>query len=214
MIKLKKMILEKLIVSSVETNCYIIGCERTLEGTVIDPGEDKEEILRVVKKHNLDIKYIINTHAHIDHIAANKHIKDATGAKICMHEDDIKMLSDSSLNLSYKLYPSQKLSFPEVDITLKDGDEIKMGDIKLSILHTPGHTPGCISIVTDRCIFTGDTLFLGSIGSTDFPLSSEKKLIDSIKRKIFKLPDDFIIYPGHGSSSTIGREKSENPYLL
>jgi hydroxyacylglutathione hydrolase len=210
--KINKMILEKLVVGPFNANCYIVGCPDTLEGAVIDPGADGEKILKTIKKRNLKIKYIINTHAHIDHIEANRYLKDTLGAEICMHEADVKMLSDSSLNLSHMLYPSKESPFPIPDILLKEGDEIKTGHLKFSVIHTPGHTPGSICLAINKYLFTGDTLFSGSIGAIDLPLANHEILISSIN-KIFKLSDDFHIYPGHGSPSEIGIEKRENPYL-
>lgn len=210
------MILEKLIVGALETNCYVIGCEQTLIGIVIDPGADGEKILKTIKKKNLNIKYIVNTHAHIDHIGANKYLKDTLSAEICMHEEDIKMLKNPSLNLStfVSSNPQGKgLSFPIPDIVLKEGSEINIGDLKASVLHTPGHTPGGISIVIDSCVFTGDALFSGSIGRTDLPLGNHSLLVMSIKNKILTLPEDFRIYPGHGPSSEVGIEKRGNPYV-
>ena len=220
------MILEKLVVGPVEANCYIVGCPKTKEGLIIDPGADADEILKIVKKRNLDIKYIINTHAHIDHIGANKQLKEALNAEFCMHGEDIKFLSNPSLNLSDFAPPGPQnefFPFPQPDIVLQEGSQLKIGDLKASILHTPGHTPGGISIVihspptrrgrVDNCIFTGDTLFSGSIGNTNFSLSDYETLIDSIKNKLLTLPDDYIVYPGHGSSTTIGKEKRENTFL-
>jgi hydroxyacylglutathione hydrolase len=210
------MILEKLVVSPVEANCYIVGCDKILEGIIIDPGAEGDKILEKVKKLKLKIKYIINTHAHIDHIGANKYLKDALGAGICMHEEDIKFLKDPSLNLSDFAPPGSQdefLPFPNPDITLYDGLQLNIGNLKALILHTPGHTPGGISVVINNCVFTGDTLFLGSIGNTSFSLSNYNLLIKSIKNKLLSLPDDFIVYPGHGSPTTIGKEKKENPYL-
>lgn len=210
------MILEKLIVGPVETNCYVIGCERTLRGIVIDPGANREKILKTIKKRNLNIKYIINTHAHIDHIGANKYLKDVLGAEICMHEEDIKILENPSLNLSIFISSNsqgKRLSFPIPDVVLTEGFKINIGDLKASVLHTPGHTPGSISLVINKCVFTGDALFLRSIGRTDFPLADHSLLLSSIKNKILSLPDDFCIYPGHGPSSEIGTEKRENPYV-
>lgn len=207
------MILEKLVVGPVQTNCYIIGCDKTHKGVVIDPGADGEKILETVKKLRLKINYIINTHAHIDHIEANKYLKNKTGAEICMHHADKKMLLDSTLNLSYMLYPTKESSFPTPDILLDENDKIEAGKIKLSVIHTPGHTPGGICLLTDKYIFTGDTLFAGSIGATELPLANHDTLINSIKTKLLNLPDDLKIYPGHGSPSKLGTEKKENPFL-
>ncbi len=210
------MILERLVIGLVETNCYIVGCDETKKGLIIDPGDEADKILKTIKKNKLDIEYIINTHAHIDHIGANKKLKESLNAKICMHEEDIKFLENSSLNLSDFAPPGSQdefLPFPQPDITLHDGSRLNIGNLEASILHTPGHTPGGISIVINNCIFTGDTLFLGSIGNKSFPLSDYKLLTESIKNKLLTLSDDFIVYPGHGSPTTIGKEKRENPYL-
>ncbi len=204
------MLLEKLIVGPIETNCYVIGCKKTLEGIVIDPGADGEKILRVIKRNKLKIKYIVNTHAHIDHIGANKYLKDALGSEICMHEKDIKFLENPSLNLSVLI--EREISFPYPDIILTASSQINIGDLQISVLHTPGHTPGSISLVMNECVFTGDTLFSGSIGRTDFPLANYSQLMRSIN-KILALPENSHIYPGHGPSSQVGIEKRENPYL-
>ncbi len=212
------MILEKLIVGPAETNCYLVGCKQTNQGLVIDPGAEADKILKLTNKKNLNIKYIINTHAHIDHIGANKYLKEMLeNVQICMHEKDIKFLKDSSLNLSDFAPPGSQdefLPFPNPDIVLHNGLQLKIGNLKADILHTPGHTPGGISIVINNSVFTGDALFSGSIGNTSFPLADYNLLIKSIKDKLLTLPDDCIVYPGHGSPTTIGKEKRENPYLL
>ncbi|MDD5454535.1 MAG: MBL fold metallo-hydrolase [Candidatus Ratteibacteria bacterium] len=210
------MILEKLVVGPVEANCYIVGCAQTKEGLIIDPGADGEKILKNAKKNQLNIKYIINTHAHIDHIGANKYLKELLNAKICMHEEDVKFLKDPSLNLSDFAPPGSQdefYPFPPVDIALHNDSRLNIGNLEATILYTPGHTPGGISVVIETCVFTGDTLFSGSIGNTNFPLSDYKTLTGAIKNKLLTLPDDFIVYPGHGSPTTIGKEKRENPYL-
>lgn len=210
------MILERVTVGPVEANCYIVGCEETKQGLIIDPGADGEKILKTAKKNNLNIKYIINTHAHIDHIGANKYLKEVLNVKICMHEEDIKFLTNSSLNLS-DFAPigsrDEFFPFPQPDITLHNDSRLNIGDLEASIIHTPGHTPGGISIIINSCAFTGDTLFSGSIGNTSFPLSDYNLLINSIKNKLLTLPDNFVVYPGHGNTTTIGKEKKENPYL-
>jgi glyoxylase-like metal-dependent hydrolase (beta-lactamase superfamily II) len=204
-----------------------VGCGQTKEGLIIDPGAEGEKILKIIRKKQLNIKYIINTHAHIDHIGANKYLKENLKARFCMHKDDIKFLSDDSLNLSDFAPPGSReefYPFPEPDIALKDGSELKIGGLKALILHTPGHTPGGISIVihpalaskdgVNACVFTGDTLFSAGIGRADLPLSDGETLINSIKEKLLSLPESFTVYPGHGPSTTIGKEKRENPFLL
>jgi glyoxylase-like metal-dependent hydrolase (beta-lactamase superfamily II) len=205
------MILKILIVGELQTNCYILGDEKTKQGVVIDPGGDFEIIEDHLKKLKLKIKYIILTHGHVDHIGALAQLKKATGAEILIHSKDSAMLYDPNQNLS--IFSGDEIIATKADKLLEEGDIIQCDGIKLEILHTPGHTPGSISLLTDEMIFTGDALFCGSIGRTDFPGSSYQKLISSIKDKILTKEDDLIIYPGHGPSSTIGEEKRNNPFL-
>jgi glyoxylase-like metal-dependent hydrolase (beta-lactamase superfamily II) len=199
------MIIESLIVNEMETNCYILGCEETKEGVVIDPGGEAEKIKERIDTLELKIKYIINTHGHIDHIAANKEIKESEeGNKplICVHQEDAEMLTRSQKNLS-----------PSPDILLKNGDKLEVGTLILEIVHTPGHTKGGICLKTEDKIFTGDSLFAGGIGRTDFPGGDLKTLLNSIKKKLLILDEKIKIYPGHGPPSTLGLEKRNNPWL-
>ena len=205
------MILECLPVGPIQANCYIIGCDKTLQGVIIDPGGEGEKILQEVKRQGLDIKYIINTHGHADHIAANNFLKQKLSAQLYIHEKDTSFLTDSQSNLSSMLLnPFQSVS---ADRELKDGETIEVGNLNLEIIHTPGHTPGGICILQDKQLFTGDTLFAGGVGRTDLPQSDTKLLFQSIREKLLCLPDDVAIYPGHGPSSTIGRERKDNPFL-
>jgi glyoxylase-like metal-dependent hydrolase (beta-lactamase superfamily II) len=194
-----------------ETNCYVLGDEKTKQYLVIDPGGDLEIIEDYLKKLKLKVKYIILTHGHVDHIGALASLKRTTGAEILIHSKDSAMLYDPNQNLS--IFSGDKIVPTKADRLLEEGDVIQCGGIKLGVLHTPGHTPGGISLLTDKIIFTGDSLFCGSIGRTDFPGSSYQKLIKSIKEKLMSKDDDFIIYPGHGPSSTIGEERRNNPFL-
>ena len=205
------MMLEILTVGELATNCYILGDEETKQGMVIDPGGDFEIIEAHLKKLKLSVKYIILTHGHVDHIGALSQLKKATKAEILIHSEDSAMLYDPNQNLS--IFSGDKIIAIKADKLLEEGDIIQCGGIKLEVLHTPGHTPGGISLLTDKVIFTGDALFCGSVGRTDFPGSSYQELIDSIKEKILSKDDDFIIYPGHGPSSTIGEERKNNPFL-
>ena len=205
------MILEILTVGPLETNCYILGDEKTKQAAVIDPGGDFEIIEDHLMKLKLKIQYIILTHGHVDHIGALSQLKKATEAEILIHSKDSAMLYDPNQNLS--IFSGDKIIATKADKLLEEGDIVQCGGIKLEVLHTPGHTPGGISLVTDKMIFTGDSLFCGSIGRTDFPGSSYQKLISSIKDKILTKEDDLIIYPGHGPSSTIGEERKNNPFL-
>lgn len=205
------MILKMLTVGPLETNCYILGDEKSKEGVVIDPGGDFEEIEKHLNKLKLKTKYIILTHGHFDHTGALTQLKKITGAEILIHSADVFMLSQSGQAQPFFL---ESATDPcSADRTLKDGDRIQFGENVLEVLHTPGHTPGGISLVTDKMIFTGDTIFCGSVGRTDLPGGSYRKLIDSIKTKLLSKGDDYVIYPGHGPESTIGEERRDNPFL-
>jgi glyoxylase-like metal-dependent hydrolase (beta-lactamase superfamily II) len=184
-------------VGYLSTNCYVVSCEETKQAAVIDPGLESEaeakQILDYIKQSGFHIKYIINTHGHPDHISGNTVMKEATGASILIHEN-----SKGRANADQKLC---------------DGDVIHVGNFKLVVLHTPGHTKSGICLLGDNVVFTGDTLFAGSIGRTDFPGGSFNELMRSIKTKLLPLPDSFKVYPGHESFTTIGSEKKFNPFL-
>jgi len=195
------------------TNCYLVACEETGEAAVIDPGGEAERILKAVAERQLKVRYIINTHGHIDHVGANARVKEATGAQILIHAADAPYLLDERRNLLLYL-PEARGSLAPADRTLEEGEVISLGTtVRLTVLHTPGHTPGGICLVGDGLIFTGDTLFAGSIGRTDLPGGSYAELLRSIREKLLVYPDETIIYPGHGPSSTLGAERATNPFL-
>ncbi len=192
-------------------NCFIVGCENTKSAVVIDPGDEADKILMSLAESQLTVKYIINTHGHFDHVGANKKLKAATGADILIHKDDAPMLAQvSSASMAFGL---QVEDSPPADRTLTDGDKITFGDITFTVIHTPGHSPGGISLLTDNVVFVGDSLFYGSIGRTDFPGGDYNTLIASIKNKLLPLGDDVKVYTGHGPATTIGQEKRMNPFL-
>ena len=204
------MILQSLVVGPIMANCFIIGCEKTRKAAVIDPGDDSSQILMKLAEHKLTVEYIINTHGHFDHVGANRKLKEATGAKLVIHALDqsmLKVLSETSAAFGLSVENS-----PPPDQTVQDGDIIQFGEIILTVLHTPGHTPGGISLHTDGVVFVGDTLFAGSIGRTDFPGGDFNTLISSIRNKLYSLGDQVIVYTGHGPETTIGREKRSNPF--
>jgi len=205
------MILQTLVVGNVLTNCYVIGCDDTKEGAVIDPGGNPDRILALVEKVGVQPTYIINTHGHADHIEANGEVKKATGAQILIHGSDGPMLTDPEKNLS--IYFGPAIVSPPADRFVTEGEVIEIGHITLKVLHTPGHSPGGISLVSDGCVFTGDALFAGSVGRTDFPGASYDQLMASIRTRLFALDDSLIVYSGHGPQSTIGWEKSHNPFF-
>jgi len=200
-----------LIVGKLGVNCYILHCEQTGQCAVIDPGDNCEGILELIMENNLQLKYILLTHGHFDHIGAANELKDRTGAVTAVHPDDYEMLMDPAQNLS--VYFDGTPVKAKADIMLQDGMELQIGNIKLQVIHTPGHTGGGVSYLGDGFIFTGDTLFAGSIGRTDLPGGNFNVLIKSIREKLLALKDDLIVYPGHGPVSTIGRERTSNPYL-
>lgn len=200
----------KLEVGNLGTNCYIVYNQQGQAG-VIDPGGSARDILRVLQEHKLQVVCIINTHGHADHILANGAIQQATGAPVFIHADDAAMLTDKHKNLS--LFIGEGISFSPPARLLKDGDMIDIGDIRLEVIHTPGHTPGGISLKTDNVVFVGDTLFYESIGRTDFPGGSYRCLIASIQQRLLVLPDETRVLPGHGPETTIGHERRYNPFL-
>ena len=205
------MILERLVVGPFASNCYIVGSEITSEGMIIDPGDEAGEILNKVKDFQLDIKSIVLTHGHIDHIGAVKEVSEATGAEICVHTDDAQSLKGWRMG---SILGSSYPALPPPDRLLKGGDSIDIGDLHFLAIHTPGHTPGSVSLKLGNWLFSGDTIFSNSIGRADIPLAEEITLLKSIREKILTLAEDTIIYPGHGQSTTVGREKEHNPFLV
>ncbi len=192
-------------------NCYIVGCEDTKQAAVIDPGDDADRILMALAKAELKVEYLINTHGHFDHVGANKRMKDATAAHIAIHPDDEPMLLDLSSHAA--MFGLGAENSPPADVRLKDGDTISFGNITFEVIHTPGHSPGGICLHTPGYLFSGDTLFMGSIGRTDLPGGNYDTLISSIKTKLLNLDENTIVYPGHGPESSIANEKRVNPFL-
>jgi hydroxyacylglutathione hydrolase len=205
------LILETLVVGPLQTNCYILGDEKSRDAVVIDPGGDFVEIEQTLRNLNLKVKYIVLTHGHFDHTDALAKLKKVTGAEVLIHSADANMLSSSGRVQPFCLETGTEAC--PADRTLAEGDKIKFGAYELEVLHTPGHTPGGISLVVDKMIFVGDTLFCGSVGRTDLPGGSYEQLMHSINNKLLSRLDEFLVYPGHGPSSTIGKERESNPFL-
>ncbi len=206
------MIIKRLVVGSLSANCYIVGSETAGEGLVIDPGGNAGDIFQAISDSGLDIKIIVLTHGHSDHIAALYDIQDRTGAEVAIHTADAQFLRGRGsfsmmFGISYKTPATP-------DRLLNEGDIIDVGGLNFSVLHTPGHTPGSICLLTDNKVFTGDTLFYRGIGTTLMPGSSRRQLIDSIHTRLMVLPDDTAVYPGHGRETTIGAERRNNPFLI
>ena len=205
------MILKRLAVGPLQTNCYILGCGRTQLAAVIDPGEDADQILIALAEDDLRLVYIINTHGHFDHAGANSRLKKVTGAQLVLHQADVPMILNQEAQGS--MWGMTLENSPPPDRMVDEGDVIAFGDISLRILHTPGHSPGGISLVTDEIVFVGDSLFAGSIGRTDLPGGDYEALINNVKEKIFPLGDDVVVYPGHGPQTTVGQERRTNPFF-
>ncbi|MFZ0243521.1 MAG: MBL fold metallo-hydrolase [Desulfobacterales bacterium] len=205
------MIIESLTVGPIQANCYILGCKETKDAVVIDPGDEADRILMTLARSGLTLRYIINTHGHFDHVGANKRLKGATGAAILIHRLDAPMLNQ--LAASAAAWGMSAEDSPAPDRMLEEGDTIDFGTITLTVLHTPGHTPGGISLATDGCVFVGDTLFAGSVGRTDFPGGNAATLKQAIQAKLFTLADETIVYPGHMEPTTVGQERRTNPFV-
>jgi hydroxyacylglutathione hydrolase len=209
------MDLRTLAVGSLLTNCYVVWCENTGEAVVIDPGFDREgeseKVLSVTRERGLKVKFIVNTHGHHDHTCGNGVVKDAVGASVLIHELDADMLSVAGRRMA-TLFGFHAVS-PVADGFLHDGDLVRFGKVGLRVLHTPGHSPGSVCLVGEDCVFSGDTLFAGSVGRVDLPGGSGAELARSLQEKLAVLPDRLIVYPGHGPKSTIDVEKRCNPFL-
>ena len=204
-------------VNPFEMNCYVYHDENSGEGVIIDPGaythDEKSEILEYIHSNNITIKYIINTHGHIDHIMGNKWAKDEFGAPLLMNKEDMPLLKKSVEQGS--MYGIAVPNSPDPDRYLCEGDTVTFGDCSFSILYTPGHSPGSVCLVDEnnKTIFAGDVIFHNSIGRSDLWMGDMDVLLSSIKDKLFKYPDDFTLYPGHYEQTTIGEEKTFNPFL-
>jgi len=208
------MIHEIIPVGPLQCNCSVIGDESTREGLVIDPGDDIEEVLTLVRKHNLQVKQIVITHAHIDHVGGAMKLRAATGAATLLNQNDYALLKMLDAQAAWiGVAPPGKV---EIDHSVAQADSIKTGSLSADVIHTPGHTEGsiCLYFSAEKKLIAGDTLFAGSIGRTDLPGGSFEKIIRSLHDKVLELPDDTVVIPGHGPLTTISRERHSNPFLL
>lgn len=201
------MIISEFVVGPLESNCFIIGDEASKECFITDPGDEPDRLMDSISKNNLKVKYLVITHAHFDHVGALPELRKETGAKIVMHKADLPIYERSHEHAQMWGFEIDPL--PPPDVFVADGDIITVGNLNFEILHTPGHSPGCICIYGEGIVLTGDTLFAGSVGRTDLPGGDIMRLRMSFKR-LMTLPDGIRVLPGHGPETTIGYERSNN----
>ena len=206
------MIVKTLAVGLLQTNCYVVGCEKTKQAAVIDPGDEAGRILAAVREAGLKVTHVLLTHAHFDHIGAADEVVRASGAPLALHPGDLPLLKAGGGAIFFDLEPP---AIPAAPDTLAAGQAIAVGELTLRVLHTPGHTPGHVTFYApdERAVFDGDVLFAGGIGRADLPGSDFETLMRSIGEQLMTLPDDTAVYPGHGPATTIGRERRSNPWL-
>jgi len=207
------MIHEIFPVGPLQCNCSIVADETTREAMVIDPGDEIDRILQIVKQHGLSVKQIVVTHGHIDHVGGAAKLKRITGAPVLLNQNDSTLLKMLAIQAAWVgMAPPEKVS---IDQDLADGDVIKTGSLVSTVLHTPGHTKGsvCLYFAPEKKLIAGDTLFAGSIGRTDLPGGSFQKIMNSLHHRVLALPDETIVIPGHGPLTTIAEERATNPFL-
>lgn len=202
---------KEVVVGALETNCYLVYCEETLQCAVVDPGAEPERIFLEIAEAELKPVVIINTHGHVDHIGANRDMKDHFGVPLYIHGADSPMLGKIQ-QLELSLFLGAKDS-PPADHLMRDAEEIKIGNSVLRVLHTPGHSPGSVSLLGDGFLLSGDTLFFEGVGRTDLPGGSQKQLEQSLREKVMTLPDETVVLPGHGPLTSVGQERANNPFI-
>jgi hydroxyacylglutathione hydrolase len=205
-------IFERHVVGPLQCNCYIIGDRAAKRAIVVDPGDDADLLADSIAGHGLTVDAIVATHAHFDHVLAAQKLRELTGAPFLLHDDDRVLLD--WLQESVRIFLGVEGGPPpEVDSSASEGDVLKVGTFELEVIHTPGHSPGSIALVADGVVFSGDTLFAGSIGRTDLPGGDSAALVNAVRGKLFELDDDTPVYPGHGPETTIGTERRYNPFV-
>lgn len=211
----------KIPVGMLQCNCSILGDPKTREAIVVDPGDEVERILDMLGRYKLTVKAIVSTHAHIDHVGGLAKLRQYTGAPVMMHREDLPLYNGMDVQAAFLAMKTPELT--EVDQLLKDGDVLQWGGYQADVIHTPGHTPGSLCLYLPKVsgkvtlsqpqLYAGDTLFAGSIGRTDLWGGSMEQIMESLTQKLMQLPDDTIVYPGHGEVTSIGRERASNPFL-
>ncbi|HEX7550825.1 MAG TPA: MBL fold metallo-hydrolase [Candidatus Methylomirabilis sp.] len=205
------MAIQTFVVGPLQSNSYLVVDERSRQAAVIDPGMESESVLEAVRREGLRVESVIITHGHFDHVFSSAAFKAETGAQVIMHPDDVPLLlemPETARFFGFKAPPP-----PQPDRLVREGDVIKVGELALRVLETPGHTPGGISLCLDDAVFVGDTLFAGSVGRTDLSGGSLEALLRSIRTRLLTLPDWTVVYPGHGTATSIGAERRDNPFL-
>jgi hydroxyacylglutathione hydrolase len=208
------MIHEIFPVGPLQCNCSVVGDEQTKEAIVIDPGDEIEEVMAIVQRHELTVKQIVVTHAHIDHVGGAMKLKRLTGAPVLLNQNDYALLKMLDVQASWIGVPAPEIV--TIDSSLEAGDKVRAGSLVADVLHTPGHTEGsvCLYFAPEKKLIAGDTLFAGSIGRTDLPGGSYQKIMQSLHGPVLALPDETVVVPGHGPLTTIGAERESNPFLV
>jgi glyoxylase-like metal-dependent hydrolase (beta-lactamase superfamily II) len=206
------MLINTIHVGITQTNCYVVGCEETHEGVVIDPGGHAKRILRAIEESGLTVRYVLNTHCHFDHMGANADILAATGAPLALHPAELPILQERG---GASLFGMLVKESPLPDVELENGQVLEVGGLRFRVLHTPGHSPGGITFYLEEegAAFDGDVVFQMGVGRTDLPGGDWDTLVRSIREVLFALPDETVLYPGHGPQTTVGREKRSNPWV-
>ncbi|MGK2906047.1 MAG: MBL fold metallo-hydrolase [Desulfuromonadales bacterium] len=205
------LVIHKLSVGPLQVNCFLVACRKTHDALVIDPGDEAKRILHLAKSEGVKISKIVNTHAHFDHIGANQQLVEATGAELMLHAADLPLLQNARNHA--KIYGLTVAPSPEPDRLLDQGDSFEVGEHVFRIFHVPGHSPGGICLLSNGHLFVGDVLFAGSIGRTDLPGGDFDALVSGVREHLLSLPDETIVYPGHGPNTTIGQERRMNPFV-
>lgn len=207
----ENLIIHQLSVGPLQVNCFLVACPKTRDAMVVDPGEEGSRILHLAQREGLTISKVVNTHCHFDHVGANQKLIEATGAKLMLHAADLPLLQNARQHA--EVYGLAVTSSPDPDRLLDQGDTFTVGEHVFTVFHVPGHSPGGICLHSDGHLFVGDVLFAGSIGRTDLPGGDFALLVKGVRERLFRLPAETIVHPGHGPDTTIGQERRHNPFV-